>query len=180
MSSSGPSTAVTALLVIVVIFVVVITVMLIWPESKEKIIGIADETFQIGQETFQSQDLAKNTTLTTYNEFSSDIIECFNYAKENCFCNFNKETDVSKDHSLIFLNQGGNLGLMSMTENQEVLGSQEFNSKTVGLFVVKKSGRSRSFGCIYPSQVEIFDDGDNWYIEYGGDEYYFYRDLSPF
>ncbi|MBT4175019.1 hypothetical protein HOC80_04430 [archaeon] len=178
MSSSGPSSAVSALLVIVVIFVVVITVLMIWPESKEKLIGIADDTFQIGQETFQSQDMAKNTTLTTYNEFSSDMVECFNYAKENCFCNFNKETDLAGGHSIIFLNQGGNLGLMSMTENQEVLASEEYNSKSIGLFVVKKSGSQRNFGCIYPGQVEIFDDGDNWYVEYEGDEYYFYRDLS--
>jgi len=115
--SSGPSSAVSALLAIVVIFVIVITVMLIWPESKEKIVGIADDTFQIGQETFQSQDMAKNTTLTTYNALSSDIVDCFNYAKEDCFCNFDKEKDLASGHSIIFLNQGGNLGLMSMTDN---------------------------------------------------------------
>lgn len=168
------SALVKSIVALIVIFVCVAMIWMLFPQVSDKVIEFADETFQIGRETFAPDDVAKNTSLTTANTFNTELDNCFDKDKSNCFCDFEKN-NLPEEHMILISNQADNLGLRGVTANQEVILDEKYANKNLGLFVVKKDGDKRELGCIFPATLSIQEEDNNWLFNYKGKEYLLYE-----
>tara|TARA_Y100000310_G_scaffold342773_1_gene447370 strand:+ start:4463 stop:5218 length:756 start_codon:yes stop_codon:yes gene_type:complete len=168
------SALVKSIVALIVIFVCVALVWMLFPQVGDKVLDFADETFQIGRETFTPGDVAENTSLTTANTFNTELDTCFDKDKNNCFCDFEKNT-LPEGHMILFANQEDGLGLRAMTENQKVILDEKYANKNIGLFIVKIDGDKRELGCIFPTTLSVQEKDDKWAFSYNGKEYALYE-----